>query len=111
MIGRYGVGALAAAAAVFASLATPARADAIDGDWCSSDGLRHFSIDGAKIKTPGGIQTEGDYSRHAFSYVVPEGEAAAGQPVAMVLLSEEAVRVQTGEAGEPETWMRCEVTS
>ena len=41
------------------------RADAIDGDWCSTDGLR-MSIHAEKITTPGGKQIEGNYSRHAF---------------------------------------------
>ena len=41
------------------------RADAIDGDWCSTDGQR-MSIVGEKITTPGGTQIRGNYSRHAF---------------------------------------------
>jgi hypothetical protein len=34
------------------------RADAIDGDWCSTDGLR-MSIHAEKITTPGGKQIDG----------------------------------------------------
>jgi hypothetical protein len=46
------------------------HADAIDGDWCSTDGMR-MSIRAEKITTPGGNQIEGNYSRHAFDYVIP----------------------------------------
>ena len=96
------------ASLALALLAGPAFADAIDGDWCHSDG-RHFSIRGPAIVTPGGKQTEGDYSRHAFNYVVPAPERDAGQKVFMTLLDENHVHVRQGEAfaGNPETWVRC----
>jgi hypothetical protein len=96
---------MALAAIAMAGLAGPARADAIDGDWCANDG-RHLSIRGASITTPGGTATQGDYARHSFSYVVPEGEESAGQTVMMLLLNENTVEVQ--EAGETEIWLRCE---
>ena len=54
------------------------HADAIDGDWCSTDGMR-MSIRGEKITTPGGKQIEGNYSRHAFDYVIPVGEKRIGR--------------------------------
>ncbi len=105
MARRSGFAAVAAiAAAGLAELATPAKADAIDGDWCA-DGGRHFSIRGPAIITPGGIETEGNYARHNFSYVVPEGEESAGQSVAMILLNENTVEVQAG--AQTETWLRC----
>jgi hypothetical protein len=85
--------------------ATPALADAIDGQWCSADG-RHFSISGPSILTPGGKQWQGDYSRHAFRYVVPEGEAGAGSQVLMRLLSEDEVRVAEA-SNMPAVWHRC----
>src|SRR6266446_7389783 len=53
-------------------------ADAIDGDWCSTDGMR-MSISGEKITIPIGKQIEGNYSRHAFDYVVPAGENGFGR--------------------------------
>ena len=89
-------------------LAGPAFADAIDGDWCHGDG-RHFSIRGPAIVTPGGKQTEGDYSRHAFNYVVPAQERDCGKTVFMTLLDENHVHVRLGEAAaaNPETWIRC----
>ena len=65
----------------------PALADAIDGDWCRSDGKR-MTIRGPAIVTPGGRQTNGDYNRHFFSYVIPPGEAGAGATVSIQLLSE-----------------------
>ena len=62
-------------------------ADVIDGDWCKADGKR-MKIRGPEIVTPGGNQTRGDYTRHSFSYVVPAGEAGAGENVSIILLSE-----------------------
>jgi hypothetical protein len=83
-----------------------ALADAIDGDWCSPDDARQFRIAGASITTPAGTQTTGNYSRHAFSYVVPFGDAGAGDEIDMQLLNEEEVQVVVGR-GPPEVWRRC----
>jgi|SRR6185369_9741901 len=87
----------------------PALADAIDGNWCHTDG-RRFSIRGPEIVTPGGKQMEGQYSRHFFNYTVPAPEAGAGQTVFMTLANENTVYLRVGEAaaGKPqETWIRC----
>ena len=64
-----------------------AHADAIDGDWCSTEGMR-MSIRGEKITTPGGKQIQGNYSRHAFDYVVPAGENGPGDVVNIILQGE-----------------------
>jgi len=98
------VASIVLAAASFIPLAAPARADAIDGDWCAKDG-RHFFIQGPAITTPGGNAIQGNYRRHSFSYVVPPGETNAGDPIAMLLLNENQVAVQTGDATE--VWLRC----
>src|SRR4051812_18117804 len=71
----------------FLAMATTARADAIDGNWCRSDGKR-MSIHGSEIVTPGGTKIIGDYSRHFFSYVVPSGEQGAGNKIAITLQNE-----------------------
>jgi hypothetical protein len=106
MATRSGLAGLLAVAAVgLTLLAAPARADVIDGDWCAADG-RTFSIRGPAITTPGGNETQGNYSRHHFSYVVPDGEANAGETVAMLLLNENTVNVQEGTA-QAEIWLRC----
>ena len=89
---------------------SPALADAIDGDWCSTTEARQLRIAGPNITTPGGRQTTGDYSRHAFSYIVPEGESGAGEAVAMQLLNEEEVQI-SGISNAPEVWRRCELIS
>ena len=89
---------------------SPALADAIDGDWCSTKKAKQFSINGPVIVTPAGTQTTGNYSRHAFSYVVPEGDPDAGEAIAMQLLNEEEVQVSE-EGGAPEIWRRCELIS
>jgi hypothetical protein len=62
-------------------------ADAIDGEWCSTDGMR-MSIRGEKITIPSGKQIEGNYTRHAFDYVVPAGENGSGDVVSIILRSE-----------------------
>lgn len=87
---------------------SPALADVIDGDWCSAPQVRHLSIAGPQITTPAGTRTTGNYSRHAFSYVVPEGDPGAGQAVMMRLLNEEEVQVIV-EGGVPEIWRRCDL--
>jgi len=82
-----------------------ARADAIDGDWCHSDG-RRLSIAGPDITTPAGNKLKGDYDRHHFSYVVPAGEPGSGSAVSMVLLNELNMRLKP-PAGEEQDWRRC----
>ncbi|MBI2716368.1 MAG: hypothetical protein HYX37_18255 [Rhizobiales bacterium] len=97
------------AAIILSALAGPALADAIDGNWCHSDG-RRFSIRGPEIVTPGGKQMEGQYSRHWFNYTVPAPEAGAGETIFMTLANENTVHLRRGEqaSGNPqETWVRC----
>lgn len=89
---------------------TPARADAIDGDWCHEDG-RHFSIQGPVIVTPAGQQTQGDYTRHTFRYTVPAGDPGSGQAVSMQLLNELMVSVRSGPDAASEIWHRCKPTT
>jgi hypothetical protein len=86
----------------------PARADAIDGNWCASDG-RTLTIEGPRLITPGGAAISGDYDRHGFAYVVPAGEPGAGSRVVMLLLNEDTVRMVQGL--EPPIWHRCDVVS
>ncbi len=88
--------------------ASPAVADVIDGDWCSAPEAKHMSIAGSNITTPAGTRTTGNYSRHRFSYVVPEGDPGAGDQIDMLLLNEEEVQVTVG-GGAPEIWRRCDL--
>jgi hypothetical protein len=93
-------------------IASPALADAIDGDWCG--GGKHLSILGPKITLPSGVSMQGDYRRHEFAYKPPAGDADFGQTIFMQLISEEEMtlyHVVDDKPGEPETWKRCEVTS
>jgi hypothetical protein len=98
-----------AAALGLTLFAAPAFADAIDGDWCYRADGRRFSIRGPDIVTPGGAHIQGNYSRHAFSYVVPAAEPGAGKSIFMTLLDENTVNLRLGEASaaDPETWIRC----
>ncbi len=95
--------ALAAAALL---LPGAALADQIDGHWCFADG-RNLSINGPKIVTPGGNRIEGFYTRHAFSYTVPEGEAGAGTVTAMNQLNDLMIHVRPDGVTEPQVWRRC----
>ncbi|MDJ0947464.1 MAG: hypothetical protein QNJ94_00935 [Alphaproteobacteria bacterium] len=96
--------------------AKSAWADAIDGNWCASDG-RHMTIHGAKITTPAGTRARGDYSRHAFSYVVPASDPGAGSSVSMILVDENTVHLtmnatSTSSAqAEVQIWRRCDLTT
>ena len=87
--------------------AADARADAIDGDWCHSDG-RNLTISGPSIRTPAGISTTGSYGRHDFSYVAPQSDANKGQTIAMRLMDENTVSVRISGAEAPaQIWKRC----
>lgn len=91
---------------------TLAQADAIDGDWCKD--AASFQINGPHIRTPGGQQATGDYHRHGFHYVVPQGETDAGAEIAMRLLNETTVELMRREGatdGKPEIWQRCQPIS
>jgi hypothetical protein len=98
-------GATTFTAVLMVLAAQPARADAIDGDWCLDTGTK-LSISGPDIVTPGGQQTKGDYDRHHFSYVVPSPEPGAGGIVTMVLLSEVLMRLKP-PASDEQLWHRC----
>jgi hypothetical protein len=98
----------AAACAAILSQATPARADAIDGDWCHASGKR-MAIRGPAITTPGGKETQGNYTRHFFSYVIPAGEAGAGSTVSITLLGEYLAHAREGSNDAPvQEWRRCQ---
>ena len=89
-----------------------ARADAVDGDWCFSDG-RRMSINGPEIVTPARTRAQGDYDRHAFSYIVPKNDPGAGTVVSMVVIDDDTLYVNQGAkqslpAAKPqEVWHRC----
>ena len=95
------------AAALLLAAPAAALADAIDGDWCSADG-QHMTIRGDDITTPGGKAMKGNYTRHAFDYVAPEGEAGAGQSVTILLRGEYLALSRQGPADSPaKEWRRC----
>jgi hypothetical protein len=107
---RFGLPAISALL-LAATLAPPALADRIDGDWCFPDG-RRFSIRGPAIVTPSGTSTTGDYSRHHFDYVVPASDPDAGKTVDMRLVNENTVYLWLGGVASeteapPQVWHRC----
>ncbi len=86
---------------------TPAQADRIDGNWCR--GIKHLSIDGPEITTPGGTRMTGDYDRHGFSYAVPGGEPDAGATIRMVQLSEDLMQLSSSASPQVlQDWTRCQ---
>ena len=101
-------GLAASAAGLFT---TPARADAIDGDWCR--GPSHMFIQGDSIVTPGRNSIQGHYGRYSFTYIVPANEPGAGSEVSMVMIrGQEIVHLRrAGQTGEPEIWQRCKPIS
>ena len=91
--------------ACLVAAATPARADAIDGDWCAPEGGKSLTIDGPRIRTPGGATIEGQYSRHRFNYTAPAGDPKPGAAVQMILMGEMRARVIVD--GDETLWRRC----
>jgi hypothetical protein len=89
-----------------------ARADAIDGNWCSAEGKR-MEIEGPAITTPAGTKWHGNYSRHYFTYQVPDSDPGAGQTVYMALQNENTVHItmaadaQAAQKSSVEVWHRC----
>ena len=98
---------LTIAAGIVLAVDDVAFADAIDGDWCRSNGER-MSIRGPSIVTPGGQQTTGNYTRHFFSYVIPNGEAGAGVVVEIQLLGEYLAHAHQAGDQSIQEWHRCQ---
>jgi hypothetical protein len=91
-----------------------ACADAIDGDWCNEVDGSHLRIDGATIELGSGVSLKGDYARHAFRYVAPEGSPEAGAMIEFILRSENQMRrVRTPDAmpEHEDLWRRCQPIS
>lgn len=108
---RAGLMASVAGVLLTAISATAVRADAIDGDWCFA--AQTLNIQGPRIRTPGGTEMTGDYTRHTFNYIVPAQEPGAGTSIAMQLLSEETMTLARigDKATNPQIWKRCKPIS
>jgi hypothetical protein len=90
------------------ALATPAIADAIDGDWCL--GSKHLSVKGPAITLPSGTTIQGDYRRHEFLYQVPAGDTDAGSLIYLQLQGEDNMSLYHLKDGKPvdgQSWLRC----
>jgi len=98
--------ATGSALALLAS-AGQAWADQIDGDWCFPADGRNLTIQGDDIVTPSGTNTTGDYTRHAFRYVVPSSDPGAGNEINMRQLNDQTM-VLLQPDGTEETWKRCD---
>ncbi len=89
-------------------LSNPSLADQIDGDWCFPDDGRNLHIQGDDIVTPQGTSTKGDYTRHAFRYIVPDNDPGAGDEINMRQLNDQTM-VLLRPDGTEETWKRCDL--
>ena len=92
---------------------TAAYADQIDGTWCTGAATR-VEINGPKISLGGKLAFDGTYTRHKFIYIVPEGEAHAGDKVYMQVLGDEdmsSFTIKDNHPVDPLDWKRCQATS
>lgn len=106
-----GLRALALGGLVLCMTVPAASADAIDGEWCNTDG-KHITINGPDITLPDGAKLQGNYTRHSFAYTVPESQPAAGTPMIMTLVNENLAVAKAYRGGIlPMTWKRCERVS
>lgn len=96
---------LSAGTIVLLAATIPARADAIDGNWCSESGHR-IAIEGPTGTWGKGIRIEGQYTRHSYAFTIPPAEADAGSAVDMVLQGETRVSVKIGSR-DAQIWRRC----
>jgi hypothetical protein len=99
---------LAIALLLFAS---PAHADAIDGDWCNARD-EHLTIIGPQITLPTGKSLIGQYRRHEFAYQAPAGETNAGQTIFMQLFDDYDMTsyiLENNQPASPINWTRCPV--
>jgi hypothetical protein len=94
------------AALLLGLLPATARADAIDGNWCTESGLR-MTIQGPSLLSPGGVRMTGEYGRHDFSYTAPAGEPGAGGRVDLRLMGENLMRAQAANGSIEPLWRRC----
>ena len=92
-----------------------AHADQIDGTWCSPTG-ESITIEGPQAVIPSGNMIDGNYDRHHFDYVIPEGDVDAGAKVMADQIDDNTIRVAHSDrvqenTGASEIWIRCNVTS
>jgi len=75
-----------------------------------------MTIEGSRVIVPSGKAITGQYNRHHFDYVVPQGDDGAGAHVHADLLDEEDMIVtitppSATTPGAPTFWKRCKVVS
>lgn len=111
MLVRY-ASQLALAYAILVVLTHSAKADAVDGHWCSPNDHQLF-IDGSVVIINDLSETNGDYGRHHYVFEMPEDEFMGGSQVDLVLISPNIAHVRyiskTGDELNkmPEVWTRC----
>ena len=95
-------------------LSGAARADSIDGTWCSVQEARMLSIQGSQLIVDRSVTT-GQYSRHNFiaDWPVPSADHPEnGTRIHLRLMGETTmvgVKIRAnGETTAPETWHRCQ---
>ncbi|CAN1544647.1 hypothetical protein MCEMSEM23_01910 [Rhabdaerophilaceae bacterium] len=88
-------------------ISAPARADSIDGKWCSEDGKLRIEIKGSTGIWGRGLMIDGTYLRYTYLFTMPAGEPDAGQPVEMRFRrADQRMLVKIG-GGEQAFWQTC----
>lgn len=87
----------------------PALADSLDGDWCNPEDGK-LTIEGNTIITPSGNALAGEYGRHRFVYIAPEGDWNGGKRIVIQQFSDEMMELSVGD-GHPHKWRPCQFVS
>lgn len=103
---RFALRILLAAAGMAA--ADAAHADAIDGAWCSPEGRKLF-IEGRTLTLWNGRIIEGEYGRHSFRFIAPDGDPDAGTGLLLTLYGE--TEMHFSRPTGTDIWKRCELVS
>lgn len=102
---------LAAIGIAIVVAASPALADAIDGDWCNGSATMHVEFP-STIRIPSGRDVTGTCGRHACQFTTPAGETNGGTDVLMKLVNEQTMELwRFPTTPTPETWTRCQPVS
>lgn len=95
---------------VLITLASPAGADAIPGDWCPPDGGRTLQITTSGDVTFAGKPVKAKVTQHNADFVIPDGETDVGARFSATQLNDNEIRV-TIAGRAPEIWTPCKPIS
>ena len=103
--------AILSVALLLAFPVAPARADQIDGKWCSMEG-ELIEVAFTDVTTLGGNAVKANYDRHHIDFVIPKGEKHEGMVFSADQLNHEQIRVtvigDNGTGSPSEIWEKCQ---